>query len=84
MDKKLIIKFLLNALDDLSERYSYESCNDLYDDSSLLKGISPSEREKLQLAWIELFPKDAQEMENELNYDFQVIHTLEKLTKNLE
>ena len=78
MNKNLLKKLTLNALNELSERHSWNSCTDLLKNDPLLKGISEKEFNAIQKEWIKEFSKIAKEYGNKMLFNTFVLNLLIK------
>lgn len=82
MNKKLIRKFLINALNELNERYRNDCCNDLIPGDSLLEDVSKTELVQIEKQWRKFFPSEAKECDGEMGFNTQLVRTLIELLEN--
>jgi hypothetical protein len=78
MNKNLLKRLLLNVIETLNDRLGNDSCNDIFSDEPLLKGISKEELKEINDFWVENFPDEVNDYGTKIHFNTQILNCVEK------
>lgn len=84
MNQNLLRKLLINALNDLNDRYGCDGCNDLMVGDPLFKNVTDKEKLEITKRFTSFFPKQSEELDFELLFNGQIVDVLIKELQNNE